>query len=226
MPLKKLKTKALLRKQKNEAFLPILLLTFLLWLFYRSIFHFPVWFDESLGKLIFFALPVLWYLALSNDRRILASFALPKLKPGLLLGLAIGGVFGFAATFLGALNHQMTINFLPYYLAEWFWLEFFLALLTGFWETLFFFSFVMQVIEEKFHYWSLLKQILCTAAIFLLFHLPNILLRFESAQNVILQILLLFTFACGQALLFYQKRNAYLLLMVQAIWGMALLIHF
>ena len=56
MPLKKLKTKALLRKQKNEAFLPILLLTFLLWLFYRSIFHFPVWFDESLGKLIFFAL--------------------------------------------------------------------------------------------------------------------------------------------------------------------------
>ena len=225
MPLKKTRTKTLSGVKKTETFLPILLLTFLLWIFYRSIFHFPVWFDESIGKLIFFALPSLGYVAISHDTRILATFAFKKMKSGLLMGLAIGGLFGFVAALLGSLSRNGQVEFVPYYLADWFWLELFLALLTGFWETLFFFSFVMQAIEEKFSAWSLQKQIFTVALIFLLFHLPNILLRFDM-QSVFLQILLLFTFALGQALLFYRQRNAYLLLMVQAIWGMALLIHF
>lgn len=210
---------------KHEAFLPILLLTFFLWFFYRSIFHFPVWFDESIGKLVFFALPVLLYVSISGSKEIFETFSFKKLKPGLLLGLAIGGVFGFSGAILGAISRGGSVSLVPYYFADWFWKEMFLAILTGFWETLFFYSFVMVIIDDKFSHFSLTKRVSLVALIFLLFHLPNIFARFSPAE-MFLQILLLFTFACGQALIFYKRRNAYMLILVQAIWGMVLLIHF
>jgi len=225
MPSKKHKKITAVNIKKHEAFLPLLFLTFLLWVFYRSIFNFPVWFDESIGKLVFFALPVLLYVSISGNTEIFATFSFKKLKPGLLLGLAIGGVFGFAGAFLGALSRGGQVTFLPHYLADWFWWEMFLAVMTGFWETLFFFSFVMIIVEEKFRNLSMIRRISLVALIFLLFHLPNIIARFSSTE-VIFQILLLFVFACGQALIFYNRRNAYLLVIVQAIWGMVLLIHF
>lgn len=223
MPSKKIKKTV--KSRKHEAFLPILLLTFLLWIFYRSIFHFSVWFDESVGKLVFFALPVLLYVSISGSTSIFETFSLKKLKPGLLLGLAVGGVFGFAAAFLGALSRGGVVSSIPYYFADWFWKEMFLAILTGFWETLFFYSFVMIVINEKFAGFSLLRKIIMVAVVFLFFHLPNIFARFSLTESLF-QILLIFAFACGQALIFYKRRNAYLLVLVQAIWGMVLLIHF
>lgn len=213
------------RDNRHEVFLPILFLTFFLWVVYRAIFHFPVWFDESIGKLIFFALPVLLYVSISGSREILETFSLQKLKPGLLLGLAVGGLFGFAGALLGVVSRGGQVTVMPYYFADWFWQEMFLAILTGFFETLFFYSFVMVIVEAKFAHLDLLKRISAVAVIFLLFHLPNILLRFAPAE-AILQILLLLAFGYGQALLFYNKRNAYMLVLVQAIWGMVLLIHF
>lgn len=225
MPSKKLNQNTKVDNKRHEAFLPLLVLTFLLWVFYRSIFHFPVWFDESIGKLVFFALPVLLYVSISGNTNIFTTFSFKKLKPGLLLGLAIGGLFGFAGIFLGTIDKGGEAILVPYYLADWFWKEMFLAIMTGFWETLFFFSFIMIVVEEKFRQISLLKRIGLVASIFLLFHLPNIIARF-STQEIFLQIMLIFAFACGQALLFHQRRNAYLLILVQAIWGMVLLIHF
>ncbi len=205
--------------------MPILLLTFCLWFFYRIIFHFPVWFDESIGKLVFFALPVLLYVSISNTREIFASFSFAKLKPGLLLGLAIGGLFGFTGAILGAISRGGAVSVMPYYFADWFWWEMLLALLTGFFETLFFYSFVMVVVEQKFYGWSLLQKINLVALVFLLFHLPNIFTRFALNQ-VIYQVLLLFIFASGQALIFHKRQNAYLLILIQAIWGMVLLLNF
>ena len=229
MPLKKnkkaVKSVVATKANNHEAFLPILLLTFLLWLFYRSIFSFPVWFDETIGKLVFFALPVLLYVSVSGSSEIFETFSFKKLKPGLLLGLAIGGIFGFTGAFLGALSRGGSVALMPYYFTDWFWKEMFLAIMTGFWETLFFYSFVMVVIEAKFRHFSLLQRVSLVALIFLLFHLPNIFARFAPAE-ILLQIMLIFAFAYGQALIFYSRRNAYLLILVQAIWGMVLLIHF
>ncbi len=230
MPSKKNKksTKSVVVTAKNnshEAFLPILFLTFLLWVFYRTIFHFPVWFDETIGKLVFFALPVLLYVSISGSSEVFETFSLKKMKPGLLLGLAIGGIFGFTGAFLGALSRGGSVQLMPYYLTDWFWKEMFLAVMTGFWETLFFYSFVMVIVDAKFRHFSLLQRVSLVAAIFLLFHLPNIFARFAPAE-IFLQVMLIFAFAYGQALIFYKRRNAYLLILVQAIWGMVLLIHF
>jgi hypothetical protein len=227
MPSKKNNKKKIeaISSSKHEAFLPILVLTFLMWFFYRSVFHFPVWFDETVGKLVFFALPVLLYVSISGNKEIFETLSFKKIKPGLLLGLAIGGIFGFSGALLGALNRGGSVALVPYYFADWFWKEMFLAIMTGFWETLFFYSFVMIIIDSKFSHFSLLKRVILVALIFLIFHLPNIFARF-SLSEVILQIMLIFAFACGQALIFYKRRNAYLLILVQAIWGMVLLIHF
>lgn len=209
----------------HQAFLPILLLALLLWVFYRFIFSFGVLFDETVGKAVFFALPVLLYVSLSGSKQILESFALRKLPQGLLLGIAFGGLLGFAAAILAAASRGGAVAALPYYLADWFWWEFFLAVMTGFFETLFFYSFVMIVVLEKFKKWSFWRQINFTALVFVIFHLPNIFLRFDPS-SAFLQVMLLFAFAVGQALLFYQRRNAYVLVMTQAIWGMVLLINF
>ena len=132
MPSKKTKNNTKSQVKKHEAFLPLLVLTFLLWVFYRSIFRFPVWFDESIGKLVFFALPVLLYVSISGSTEIFNSFAIKKFKPGLLLGLAIGGVFGFVGALLGALSRGGQVVILPHYFADWFWWEMFLALMNFF----------------------------------------------------------------------------------------------
>lgn len=220
MPSKKTKS-----APSHAVFLPLLVLSFLLWIFYRSVFSFPIWFDETIGKFVFFALPVVLYVAVTGNRSIFESFSLQRLKPGLLLGLAVGGLFGFTGVLLGALGRGGELQQLPYYLADWFWWELFLGLLTGFWETLFFFSFVMTVVLDKYRSWSLLRQIIWVAFVFLLFHAPNTLARFSLGQSA-LQLALLFAFACGQALLFASRRNAYMLIITQALWGMVLLLNF
>lgn len=227
MPSKKInKTKSRQsKKQKHQLFWPLLILVFILWLIYRVLFSFSVFFDELVGKAIFFAFPVLIYLAITGFSLTMETLAFKKLKRGLLLGLVIGGLLGFIVVITKALFQASQIQPMAYYLADGFWWEMFLAILTSFFETLFFFSFVMLIIEDRYKKWSLFKKIVVVASIFLIFHLPNLFLRFDW-QAVYLNSVLLFTFAIGQALLFYAQRNAYTLLMTQAIWGMVLLIHF
>jgi hypothetical protein len=213
------------KKQKHQLFWPLLVLVFILWLIYRVLFSFSVFFDELIGKAVFFAFPVLIYLAVTGFSSTMETLSLNKLKKGLLLGLAIGGLLGFVAVITKVLLQKNQIQPMAYYLADGFWREMFLAILTSFFETLFFFSFVMLIVEDRYKKWSLIKKIVTVALIFLIFHLPNLFLRFNW-QEVYLNSGLLFIFAIGQALLFYAQRNAYTLLMTQAIWGMVLLIHF
>lgn len=213
------------KKQKHQLFWPLLILVFIFWFLYRLLSSFSVFFDELVGKAIFFAFPVLIYLTITGFSATMQTLASNKLKRGLLVGLAIGGILGFAMLITRALVNPGQIQPQAFYLADNFWWEMFLAILTGFFETLFFFSFVMLVIEDRYRSWSLLKKVLVVALVFLIFHLPNLFLRFDLA-TIYLHASLLFAFALGQALLFYAQRNAYTLLMTQAIWGMVLLVHF
>ncbi len=202
-----------------------LVATFLIWLVYRSVFRFPVWFDESIGKAIFLGVPVWLFVMVTQLTAVGDSFSLEKLKPGLLRGLAFGGLFGFIATTLALLRRGGVVVPTALFASEAFWGEFALALMTGFWETLFFFSFVMTVMMEGFKKWSLVRRVIFTSVIFLLFHLPNIVLRF-SGDAIMYQAFLLSLFAVGQALVFAWDRNSYTLVLTHAFWGMVLLIHF
>lgn len=206
------------------AFYPLVVLTLVLWFLYRYLFSFPVWFDESIGKAVFFGLPVWLYLASTGSREMVDSFAFFKIKRGLLLGLAIGGIFGFTSALLSLAVRKSMVVPAPLFLADTFWWEFFLSLLTAFWESLFFFSWIMVALIEKHKKWPEWHHIAGVVIIFLLFHLPNTALRF-SGEAVLVQLFLLTLFALGQSLLFIRERNVYMLVMTHSLWGMVLLLH-
>ncbi len=210
--------------RRHVAFFPVILVVLLSWFAYRILFNFPVWFDETVGKAIFFGLPVWLYVTITATNSIPDSFSLPKLKPGLLLGVAVGGIFGFVMSILSLAQRGGVVQAVWLFESPEFWREFFLALMTGFWETLLFFSFALTVIIEKFKNWPMVTQVLLAAVIFLVFHVPNTVLRFDAAA-VGGQVFILFLFAIGQGFLFAARRNAYALVLSHAIWGMVLLVH-
>jgi hypothetical protein len=205
-------------------FIPLLGVCLIVWLIYRLVFQFPVWFDETIGKGLFFGLPVWLYISMTGQREIADTFAPFKIKPGLLLGVAAGGIFGFSVSLLSLVRSGAAVAAAPVFSSPEFWGEFILAICTGFWETLFFYSWIMVVVQDKYKTMPLLKQLVLVAGIFLLFHLPNIVLRTGWGSLASFGPLL-FLFALGQALLFLRNRNGYALVMSQAIWGLALLIH-
>jgi len=206
-------------------FYPLLALTLIVWAVYRQLFTFPVWFDEVIGKAVFFGLPVWLYITTVQAKSIVKTFSDDKIKQGLLLGIAIGGLFGFAASLVGLLKTGGVVTTAYLFESEQFWGEFILSIFTGFWESLFFFGWIMTVILEKHAKWPLLNQVLLTAGIFLLFHIPNTLLRF-SGVDVAAILFLLFMFALGQGLVFSRWKNLYAATVIHALWGLVLLFHF
>lgn len=210
----------------HRFFWPLVSLLLVFWFVYRAIFgsEFGVLFDESIGKAIFFGFPVWLYISVSNFKPIIDSLDLRKMHKGMLLGIAYGGIYGFAAAIAAYFAKGSGVQAADLFMSDGFWWEFFLALLTAFWESIFFFSFIMMVIMDKQKRWSLSKQVLITALIFAVFHIPNTILRFDLSV-VIFQVLLMFIFGLGQALLFSKEKNAYSLIISHAIWGMVLLVH-
>ncbi len=204
---------------------PLLILAFILWVLYRAIFRFPVWFDETIGKAIFFGLPVWIYLSLTQDEAIIETFSIKKVNKGLLLGLALGGLYGFAGALMGTIQAKGNVQAVNLFVSTRFWWEFFLALMTSFWETLFFFSWIMTVLQQQVLKKKVGGAIVLSALIFMIFHIPNSILRFDTPFLISSQIILLFFFALGQAFIFSRWKNFYTLVISQTIWGMVLLVH-
>jgi len=221
---RKSRVAAVVKPSAHIAFYPLLALTLILWFLYRFLFDFPIWFDESIGKAVFFGLPVWLYIASTGSKAILDTFAFYKIKRGLMLGLAIGGLLSFASAAVSILAHHAQIVQVPLFAADSFWWEFLLSLLTAFWESLFFFGWIMVAILEKHPRWPVWQQVLSVVFIFMLFHLPNTALRF-SGPTVLVQLFLLTLFALGQSLLFLKEKNLYTLVLTHALWGMVLLLH-
>jgi hypothetical protein len=211
-------------KVNHKALWPFIILTGVLWFIYRALFTFGVFFDESIGKAIFFGFPVWLYISISNFIDIPESLSLRKMHKGMLLGIAYGGIYGFAAAITSYALNKSGVQSAELFMSSAFWWEFFLALLTAFWETLFFFSFIMLALEDKMKKWGITKLVIVTALIFAVFHTPNAILRFDLSM-VLYQVILMFVFGLGQALLFSKEKNAYALMVSHAIWGMVLLVH-
>lgn len=225
-PRSKKKLPLVLKKSTGATLLfwPIVALTLILWVLYRTLYDFPVWFDETLGKAIFFGLPVWFFVTMTNATEVVEAFAVSKLKRGLLQGIAFGGLFGFVATIASLVRSGSDVQAVQLFNSNAFWWEFFLALMTGFWETLFFFAFVMTLIQQTKHKWSLINQVLLTSLVFIVFHIPNLLLLFTGTY-AIGYIFLIWAFSVGQAFIYARHQNAYALVVGHAIWGMVLLVH-
>ena len=212
-------------KHRHLVFWPVLLVVFLIWVAYRYFTDFPVWFDETLGKAIFFGLPVWFYVVSTGFGSVVKLFQPEKFWKGVFLGLALGGVFGFFVVLLRLMTANVLIQPQPIFLADNFWYEMLMGLFTSFWETLFFFGFVAGVIFDKYQKLGLLWQAVIVSLVFTLFHIPNTLLRFSGTQAVLSMIFILTLFSLGQFLIYYRRRNGYALVLSQLIWGMALLVY-
>lgn len=212
-------------KGSHALFIPFVILIFILWTVYRVFFDFPIWFDESIGKAVFFGFPVLLYITVTGFAGIAQAVSLNKFKQGVLQGLAFGGIFGFAAALASIASANKTVIPVPFFESGAFWFEFGLALLTGVWESIFFFGFIMTVIQYLWAHWSLGKQVLVVALIFAVFHVPAILVQYTGAGSLAGYIFLVTAFGIGQAFLYARNRNIYTLMVVHAIWGMTLLVH-
>jgi len=202
----------------------ILVVTFVLWVLYRSLFSFPVWFDETFGKALFFGLPVWLFVAATSNKQVADVFRSFKFESGLLQGIAYGGVFGFFASLVFLIRDGAALQAAPLFASSEFWYEFMLALFTGFWETLLFYGLIMVVLQQTRPKWSLVQHVLVTALIFTLFHLPNAILRFDGTM-ILTQAALLLAFSIGQGFIFARDHNGYTLVLSHAIWGMVLLVH-
>lgn len=208
---------------RHQAFISLLTITFFSWTLYRILFAFPVWFDEVIGKAVFFGLPVWLYSVIAQSKVSLNSLMPTKLKQGLYIGLAVSGLYGSVGTIAVLLGYSSVQEALLFFSAD-FWWQVFLAICTGFWESLFFFGWVLAIAEKRFTNWSELKMLFFTSIVFLLFHIPNILLR-TGTQLFYPQLFLLFAFSFGQGLLFLRYRNLYALTLSQAAWGLILLFY-
>ncbi len=209
----------------HAAFWPLVFVMLVIWVAYRLIFRgVEVWFDEIISKAIFFGLPVWLYISIGNGKKLLAPLDTKRIISGLFLGVALGGLYGFVVMIMKAVQPGAVIFPVPFFAQPLFWGHFWLAMVTGFWETLFFYVWIMGVIQDKHRDWPVWQQLAATVLVFSLFHIPNAFLQLPPLGAVRL-ILLLAIFAGGQALLFYQRRNAYALVLSQAMWGMVLLVH-
>jgi hypothetical protein len=212
-------------KTNTALFIPIVLLVFVTWFLYRALFNFPVWFDEIVGKAIFFGLPVMIYVNVTGFSGLAESIRFNKFKVGLLQGIAFGGMFGFAGAIASVLSKSGAVVPVPLFGSEIFWSEFGLAVFTGFWESLFFYGFIMAMIQVGWSHWTVMKQVVVTGLIFAAFHVPNVFFQTQDLTGVLGYSLLVLAFGIGQAFLFSRDKNLYTLIVVHAIWGMTLLVH-
>lgn len=211
-------------------FLRTLGMIFLSWLLYRVLFiGVPIFIEEAFVKLIFFGLPVWIFMILSRSEAIYESLQPQKLKSGLFWGLVYGGALSLVGSF-AVISQRSDVVIAPLLITPTFWWLFLLAVITGFWESLFFFGWVYSTVEENFKRWSVLKSFLFVAGVFVLFHLPNLVSQFSPAWGLpfvnylVAQMLLMGVFALGQLSLFYYHRNLYILTLTHAVWGMVYLL--
>jgi hypothetical protein len=190
---------------QHAHFLQVLAAIFLIWSLYRFLFvGIPVVIEEGLLKLIFFALPVWLYMLLTGAPLLYDELEKKKLLPGIFLGLAFGGVFGFVGT-LATLSGKSHILIAPMFISLSFWWQFFLAILTGFWESIFFFGWIYSATLQAFPRWHVLKVTVFNALVFILFHIPNTLVRFDQHWTLTFpsfffsQLFLFAAFSMGQA---------------------------
>lgn len=197
-------------------------LSFVALLLYRAWFTLPVWVDEIIMKAVVFGLPFIIFARLVKKGPEFFGLGMKTFWPGAFYGLAMGGIFGFTALFSSALKGGKV--FIPYlFLSASFWYQFGLALVTAWWESLFFYGLVLSVLYEHYRKdeW---KATAVATLIFLLFHAPILIFRIGLLGSIF-PLVLLTAFAFGQGVMYLRYKALTAVVVSHAFWGMALLVY-
>lgn len=196
----------------------------LVWIAYRGLTNFPVWLDEGVAKAIIFGIPVFWFAARSRFVAREIGLDIEKLIPGLYLGIAIGGLYGFAAILVEVLQGREVVQ-AAFYLSNEFWWMAFLAFLTAWWESLFFFGLPIQYIRSAASWMSENLIAIFVIVLFLLFHAPLRLIVAGASPGFLVQMGVLTLFVIGQYVVYQRTKNMYALVLSHLFWGLVIEIY-
>ncbi len=207
-----------------HSFFFLIMSLLLVWGAYRFLVRMPVWFDEGIAKAIVFGLPVAWLTA--RSRFMVQNIGLnpSKLFPGLNFGLGVGGLYGFAVILSQMLVGREIVAG-DFFLTNTFLWMAAMALLTAWWESLFFFALPVQYIRSVAGWISDAWIGIFVVVVFLLFHAPLRLVLTGGSPEFLIQIGILALFAIGQFIVYTRTRNLYAVILSHFFWGLVLEVY-
>jgi len=142
---------------------------------------------------------------------------------GMFIGLLLGGFYQFVVVLGFRLRGEENLR---YFLlsSPAFWKVFLLAVLTAWWESLFFFGYVLNRLLEKTKNVEMVAVGLAII-VFLIFHAPLRVILVGSSQQLIGELIILGIFAAGQAILYLRTRSLYAVTISHALWGLVFMIY-
>lgn len=194
------------------------------WIAYRALVRMPVWFDEGVAKAIVFGLPVFWLAARSKFIANEIGLDSRRMLTGLYLGLAVGGLYGFMGILTEVFSGRQVAAVNLFSTSQFWWLAF-LALLTSWWESLFFFGLPVQFIRSTASWFSESLTAIFVVVLFLLFHAPLRLIVAGYSPFFLVQMGVLTMFAIGQYILYTRTRNMYAIVLSHLFWGLTIEIY-
>lgn len=197
----------------------------IVWVAYRAfVKEQPLWFDEGVAKAIVFGLPVFWFSARSRFIANEMGLNIQQLIPGLYMGLAIGGLYGFVGILSQVMGGRQVVE-ANLFASPLFWWYGAMAVLTAWWESLFFFGLPVQYLRSIASWLSEWLIGGFVVVLFLLFHSPLRLTLSGGSSQFILQMGILAPFAIGQYLVYTRTKNMYALVLSHALWGLVIQVY-
>lgn len=196
----------------------------LIWVAYRALVRMPVWFDEGIAKAIVFGLPVAWLAIRSKYVSQNLGLDTKNIWKGLNFGTAVGGLYGFAAILSQVLSGRMVTSG-QFFLTDTFLWMGAMALLTAWWESLFFFALPVQYMRSVASWISDWWIGVFVTIVFLLFHAPLRLILSGGGPDFVLQMAILSLFVVGQFIVYTRTRNLYALVMSHFFWGLVIEVY-
>ena len=200
---------------------------FFLWLGYRLIGGFPEWVEEIFLKGLIFGVPVIWEINRRAIRQSEVGLENRDFWFGMYMGLALGGLYLSVGYISNVLQGKQFLT-VQAFLATEFWLKFFLALFTSWWESLLFWGYAWNTLNHLFakdKQMAGLNASLWSAILFIVFHLPLIFITFGFGRVSTFGVLSIALFAVGQAFIYWKTKNLYAMTLSQTLWGMMLLVY-
>lgn len=190
---------------------------------YRSLGLFPEWFDEIIAKGIVFGIPSILYARNAVRGAEKLGILSSRFWPGLYMGLLVGGIYGFIGagrSLFGGTPVEPALLFS----SGTFWFQFFLAMMTAWWESVFFFGFIMNALQDEYKF-SEYVSVIGAVLVFIIFHAPLRIMLTGLSPLTIAQLTLLAFFAAGQSILFLRTKSIYAVTISHALWGMVLMVY-
>lgn len=177
-----------------------------------------------MSKVLIFGIPVVWFA--SQSRFVANELGLnqEQFLPGLFLGIAVGGLYGFAGLIIQVAAGQEVVEGALFASGTFWWLAF-LALLTSWWESLFFFGLPVQYVRSIAPWFSETLLGVLVVGLFLLFHAPLRLIVTGVSPQFLIQMGLLAMFVIGQYIFYIRTKNMYALVLSHLLWGLVIEIY-